>query len=256
MSFVKLLRVVIIIGFFSFCATYAELTVFAPVGAPQGFLNTSQTKGQTNSLISAAGTKDSNTINGKTGGTKNDDGKQRPISLSEIAKNVKNLIEEYTKRRDLAQKQGSENRYDELLKDANALAKEIEDASHKHDELRMEQSQKGNAESGAQADRLTEIIQSRTEPFNSLLWRMDQVIAEIKHDDASIPDRTAPDRTAHEDIPPTFKLASRTQLPEKLSAVSKPTSCEDDEEEEISKQKTLQPFKAKDDLDGMDEYPS
>lgn len=243
----------VIVGSFSFlCEIYGELTVFAPVGAPQGFLNASQTKVQTNSLIAAAGTKSSHIMNSKMGVNKNDDGKQRPLSLGEIAKNVKILIEEYTKRRALAQKQGAENRYDELLKDANALAKEIEDASHKHDELRMEQSQKGNIESGVQADRLTEIIQSRTEPFNSLLWRMDQVIAEIKHDDTAMPDRAA-----HEGIPPAFKLASRPQLPEEPSVASKPTSCEDEDDDEEIRHKTLQPFKVKgDDLEGMDEYPS
>lgn len=227
-----------------------KLTIFAPVGAPQGFVNIASTDTQTNSLIAVAGNKDHQVTNNKTANNKNNAGKQPPVSLSEIAKNVKVLIEEYTKRRDLAQSQGSENRYDELLKDANDLAKEIEDASQKYDELRLEQSQKGNAESGEQANRLTEIIQSRTEPFNSLLWRMDQVIAEIKHDDTVMPDRAA-----SEGIPPTSKLVAltaRTQREEPLAPKS--TLCEDEEGEEEIKHKSLQPFKAKgDDLDDLGE---
>lgn len=248
MSYVKLLTVVLTV-FISLHEAQGKLTIFAPVGAPQGFLNVSQAHAQTNSLIAAASSKEPHMIGKKTTTNKNDGNKGCPISLNEIAENVKAQIEKYTKLRNLAQKQGSENRYDELLKDANDLAKEIEDASHKHDELRMEQSQKGNVESGAQADRLTEIIQSRTEPFNSLLWRMDQVIAEIKHDDTTMPGHTTYG-PAHEGIPPTPKLAtSRTQREEAI--VAKRNLCEDEEEEDI-KPKPLQPFKAKgDDLEDV-----
>lgn len=220
-----------------------EVNIFSPVGAPHGFINITNSHIQTNSLIAAATSKGSPAATGKIAGAKNENGKQRVLSLSEIAKNVKSLIEEYKKLRNLAQKQGSENRYDELLKDANDLAKEIEDASHRYDELKLEQAQKGSAESGAQADRLTEIIQSRTEPFNSLLWRMDQVIAEIKQGDTIVPDKTP-----HEGIPPTSKLVAltaRTQPPEEFSASKH--SCDDEEEPENIKPKAFQPFKGRDD---------
>jgi hypothetical protein len=247
MSFVKLVRIVIITGSFSFlCKTHGKLTVFAPVGAPQGFINISQAPAQTNSLIAAASNKEHQIINNKAADNKNDGNKQVLIPLTEIAKNVKNLIEEYTKLRNLAQKRGSENRYDELLKDANALAKEIENASHKYDELRLEQSQKGTVESDEQA----KIIQNLTEPFNSLLWRMDQVIAEIKQDDTTMPDRTAYG-IAYEVTPPTSKLVTaRTQREEAISV--KPNLCEDEEESDVKKHQTLQPFKTKgEDLDDI-----
>lgn len=235
--------VVVLFVFASLQKVRCELTIFSPVGASQGFVNISNTQGQANSLIAAASSKSSSGALDKIARAKNENGKQRVLSLSEIAENVKAQIEKYTKLRNLAQKQGSENRYDELLKDANDLAKEIEDASHKYDELRLAQTQKGNAESGAQADRLTEIIQSRTEPFNSLLWRMDQVIAEIKQGDMNMPDRTP-----HEGIPPTSKLVAltaRTQPPEK-GIEQKANLCDDEDEEDI-KPKALQPFKVKDD---------
>ena len=244
MSYAKLLHITVALMALA-CLQEAQgkLTIFAPVGAPQGFLNVSQANAQTNSLIAATASREPHIIYSKAADNKNDGSKQPLVPISEIAKNVKNLIEEYTKLRNLAQKKGSENRYDELLKDANALAKEIENASHKYDELRLEQSQKGRLESGEQA----KIIQNLTEPFNSLLWRMDQVIAEIKQADT-----TMPTRTAYDGIPPTSKLVTtRTQREEAI--VAKPNLCEDEEEEEkAQKHKALQPFKTKgEDLDDM-----
>lgn len=237
----KLLHSIVTLSTFAYLhEAQGKLTIFAPVSAPQSFISISSTQAQTNSLIASTGNKDHQLINNKTLNNKNDGSKQPLVPLNEIAKNVKILIEEYTKLRNLAQKQGSQNRYDELLKDANNLAKEIEDASHKYDELRLEQSQKENAESNAQAERLTEIIQSRTEPFNSLLWRMDQVIAEIKHDKTVMPERLS-----LEGIPPTTKLVAKTsRMPPEEVTASKPNLCED--EEEKIKHKPLQPFKTKD----------
>lgn len=242
MSYAKLLHITVaLIPLACLNETQGKLTIFAPAGAPQGFLNVSQANAQTNSLIAAAASKEPHIIYGKAADNKNEGNKQPLVPISEIAKNVKNLIEEYTKLRNLAQKKGSENRYDELLKDANALAKEIENASHKYDELRLEQSQKGTLESGEQA----KIIQNLTEPFNSLLWRMDQVIAEIKQADT-----TMPTRTAYDGIPPTSKLVT-TRTHREEAIVAKPNLCEDEEEEEI-KPKPLQPFKGKDeDLEDM-----
>ncbi|MES2608293.1 MAG: hypothetical protein V4544_06160 [Pseudomonadota bacterium] len=239
MSFIPLLI------FFVVLNTAARLCMADSQIVPmsQLLLNSSQKPHEKTSLST-----DKKTVDSKTIATENANNKSLSNPLRKIAENVRDMIEEYTKRRNLAEKRGDLNRYDELLKDANDLAKEIEAASNEHD-MRMEQYQKGDIKSGEQAVRLTELIQSRTEPFNSLLWRMDQVIAEIKHDDT-----TMPERTAYEGIPPTSKLVpltSRTQQEEPLSTKRK--LCDDEEEDEvIQKHKSLQPLKTKDeDLENM-----
>jgi len=104
-----------------------------------------------------------------------------------MSNDVNHMINAYViLRQNFFQKLSLRTRYDDLLSSADALAKEIEDASHEHD-IRMEQFQNGSIESGQQAARLTEFIQSRTEPFNSLLLRMDQVIDEITKESALVP---------------------------------------------------------------------
>ena len=142
------------------------------------------------------------------------DGKALPSSLRKIAEVVKLKFEEYRmkieayrKRLGFSHKRGVENRYDELLKDANELAKEIDAASSEHD-LLMEQPQKVDIKSAEEAIQLTEFIQIRTHLFDSL-WRMDHVIDEINDTDAAMPYRHA-----HSGLAPTARLipiASRIQ---------------------------------------------
>lgn len=107
--------------------------------------------------------------------------------LRKMAADIKEVIEEYKKKRQLAQQRGVESYYDELLNDANDLVKEIEAVSNEQN-ARDQVFSKKDAKSREQALRLLELIQHRTKPFNTLLWKIDRMIADIK-DEAVMPDQ-------------------------------------------------------------------
>lgn len=145
--------------------------------------------------------------------------------LRKMAADVKNVIEEYKKRRKLAQIRGVEEYYDELLNDANDLAKEIEAVSNEHD-TKSNLFYKKDPKSREQALRLLELLQHRTKPFNSLLWKVDQMIAEIK-DDAVMPDKPL-----QEEIGFSVPIVPRSHIAQPKDDVK--TRLPDDDVEEIA----------------------
>ncbi len=139
-----------------------------------------------------------------------DDSKETGLNpIRKMAKDFRSTIQMYREQRVLAQKRGEVSQYDELLKEAEVITKEIEVASMQHDAY-MAKYQDGDTTSGEQAIRLTAIIQAQSQPFKNILMRMNSVITQ--QIDASIPQRPyhkkfAP--TAHS-APPTRYLQGKT----------------------------------------------
>ncbi|MES2253361.1 MAG: OmpH family outer membrane protein [Pseudomonadota bacterium] len=179
----------------------------------------------------------------------------RKLSLTpfhKMSSDVNQMIEEYAhKRQNFVQKQNLKTRYDELLNDADTLAKEIEDASHEHD-IHMEQFQNGNIESGQQAARLTEFIQSRTEPFNSLLLRMDQVIDEITKESTLMPNHV---EFTGGPITPRIVPVSSHRVPKEATSLEKRVvSEESDPADAIKKPGILGPLRLGEDEFGEQDF--
>lgn len=247
MLFARLIQFIMILNVFTgFCVATSQA-----VSTPYVLLNVStQLQEKPSFAEKPLLVIDSKTVDTKSIGNKSTDNKFLLNPLRKMAEDVKRMIEEYTKRRNLVRKGGAENRYDELLKTANDLAKEIEAASNEHD-VRMEQYQKGNIKSGEQAVRLTELVQSRTEPFNALLWRMDQVIAEIQSD-TSLQNPSVPGGIA-----PTTKLVpQKLYKQEKIGDILERAESQKFEEESVptgSEHKGMQSLiKPYDDLNEID----
>ncbi len=139
-----------------------------------------------------------------------DDSKGEGLNpIRKIAKDFRSTVQMYREQRALAQKRGDVSQYDELLKEAEIITKEIEAASMQHDAY-MARYQEGDTTSGEQAIRLTAVIQAQSQPFKNILMRMNSVITQ--QIDTSVPQRPyhkkfAP--TAHS-APPTRYLQSKT----------------------------------------------
>ncbi len=147
-----------------------------------------------------------------------DDSKGEGLNpIRRMAKDFRSTIQMYREQRALAQKRGDVSQYDELLKEAEIITKEIEAASMQHDAY-MAKYQEGDTTSGEQAIRLTAVIQAQSQPFKNILMRMNSVITQ--QIDTSVPQRPyhkkfAP--TAHSAPPTRYLQGKATEVPENLN---------------------------------------
>ncbi|MDP3372200.1 MAG: hypothetical protein Q8S21_04850 [Candidatus Paracaedibacteraceae bacterium] len=133
--------------------------------------------------------------------------------LRKMAADIKEAIEEYKKERQFAQQRGVEGYYDELLNDANDLVKEIEAVSNEQNTKGRFFSKK-DARSREETLRLLELMQHRTKPFSTLLWKINRMIADIK-DEVMMPDQPLQQEMGFSVplVPSTKKVQSREVAP-------------------------------------------
>ena len=106
--------------------------------------------------------------------------------LRAMARDFRSLVSVYRQKKDLAEKLGVKNNYENLYQQAKDLVKELEVASDLHDAY-MNQYQKGDMRSGKKAIHLAQLMRHKRQPFNALLWRMEKLISEISKEDERMP---------------------------------------------------------------------
>lgn len=155
-----------------------------------------------------------------------DDSKETSNPIRKMAKDFRSTIKTYREQRQLAKNRGEADRYDHLLKEAEAMIKEMEEASMQHDAY-MAKYQEGDITSGAQAIRLAEIIRAQSQPFQNILLRMNQVIKTT-----GIIDMVG--RPYHKKFELTPRSAPPTRfMKNKTEGIKKPANGENEENEPV-----------------------